>query len=345
VAHWSWFITIAPLLTDRILSLDTQVIAPDKLGDASSVLLLHLHPTKLALIDTSPLHPHKRRHASAYYRLLPSHGLLSPWGSRPIPAEESNDRAHVSRSARCSAGFPQQPTHGVPIRREPCEPHYSMYSNAYLTSKQGIYIGGTFYAMTAFSENIPHDLYLRASSATKKTPPFKLHANVIGKFNVQRELSPGVGASVREKTADALNQRASRTTIRLDDPQAERKKPKKEPAPAASSSKTPSLIDKAKIKAVTAAARTAGKPISNSNALEKLSAETVADIRRRLIHFLAPQDRQEEETVKALGGSNCSDQIRRAIYQLLEQVGSIPCSFITLQILNREPSTLRSANP
>ncbi|KAJ2918592.1 hypothetical protein MD484_g1877, partial [Candolleomyces efflorescens] len=195
----------------------------------------------------------------------------------------------------------------------------------------GIYIGQTFFPMIPTSESVSHDLYLRASSATKKTPPFKLHANVIGRFSVQRELAPSVGEKVRESTNEAINQRANRTTIRIDDPKellnakAQTKlKKKKEPAPASSSSRQgTSLLDKAKNKAVTAAARTTKNPISSANPLDKLSPERAQDLRRRLIHFLAPEDRSEDEVVRAVGGPNCTPQTRQAVCYVLEEVGEL----------------------
>lgn len=180
--------------------------------------------------------------------------------------------------------------------------------------------------MVPTPESAPHDLYLRASSATKKTPPFKLHANVVGRFSVQRELAPSVGERVRESTNEAISQRANRTTIMIDDPKellnskAQPKQKKKKENPAPSSSRTTSLLDKTKSKAVAVASRTTKNPASSGNPLDKLSPERAQDLRRRLIHFLAPEDRSEDEVVRAVGGPNCTPQTRQAVCHVLEEV-------------------------
>ncbi|KAF6741872.1 hypothetical protein DFP72DRAFT_1083024 [Ephemerocybe angulata] len=164
----------------------------------------------------------------------------------------------------------------------------------------GIFIGETFFPLVPSAENTPHDLYLRASTGNKK-------------FSVQRELAPSVGEKVRESTTEAMNQRASRKAIMIDDskalllPQTKQRKKKEASSTTTSSSHSraaasSSLLDKAKNKALASASRTSKNPVS-ANPLDKLSPERVQDIKRRLIHFLAPQERLEDEVVRAVGRS------------------------------------------
>src|ERR1700678_1627220 len=82
-------------------------------------------------------------------------------------------------------------------------------------------------------ETTLHELYLRASSITKRTAPLKLYANVVSKFTVERELHNDVCDKLRESTQDAVNQRMTRTTQFIETPpdiQPNSKK-RKEPPP------------------------------------------------------------------------------------------------------------------
>ncbi|KAJ3516709.1 hypothetical protein NMY22_g14141 [Coprinellus aureogranulatus] len=204
--------------------------------------------------------------------------------------------------------------------------------------KPRIHIGDQHFNINPLEEPSPHDLYLRASSATKKNPPFKLHANIIGRFTVQRELVPSVGERVRESTSEAMAQRANRTTVRIEDPkalitetqrqkQAARQSQKKKKADigsvGGSSSSRPSgtsLLSQARNKAVASAERT-GTVKTTSNPLDRLSPEKAYELKRRLIHFLAPEDRAEEEVIRRIGGANIASQSRHAISHLLREVG------------------------
>lgn len=82
-------------------------------------------------------------------------------------------------------------------------------------------------------ESTLHELYLRASSITKKTAPLKLYANVVGKLTVVRELRDDVCDKLRESTQDAVNQRMTRTTQMIDapPPMQPNSKKRREPAP------------------------------------------------------------------------------------------------------------------
>ena len=88
--------------------------------------------------------------------------------------------------------------------------------------------------MRQAQETTVHELYLRASSITKKTAPLKLYANVVGKLTVERELHDDVYDRLRESTQDAVNQRMTRTTQFIDMPPDIRpnSKKRKEPPPA-----------------------------------------------------------------------------------------------------------------
>ncbi|KAK7057265.1 hypothetical protein R3P38DRAFT_2840283 [Favolaschia claudopus] len=84
-------------------------------------------------------------------------------------------------------------------------------------SEPGILIGEEFFPMRPAKENCPHDLYLRASSASKPMAPLKLHANITGKFVVERNLV-NVQDKIRSTTRAAEDKKHSRTITFLEAP-------------------------------------------------------------------------------------------------------------------------------
>lgn len=70
--------------------------------------------------------------------------------------------------------------------------------------------------MKATKEALPHELYLRTSSAAKPNMPLKLNAIITGKFLVERELDSKLQDRVRDRTQQAERQRTERKAIILD---------------------------------------------------------------------------------------------------------------------------------
>lgn len=68
------------------------------------------------------------------------------------------------------------------------------------------------------AETMPHELYLRTSSAAKPNMPLKLNALITGKFMVERELDPKLQNKIRGRVIEAEKQRTERKTIILENP-------------------------------------------------------------------------------------------------------------------------------
>ena len=178
-------------------------------------------------------------------------------------------------------------------------------------------------------ETTLHELYLRASSITKKTAPLKLYANVVGKFTVERELHDDVCDKLRESTQDAVNQRMTRTTQFINMPpdiQSNSKKRKEPPSPSSMFRKPIRQSDKLM--------STTNPPIvpnRTSILTAQSSKEGSMSLRSRVVHCLAIDDRTEDELVKLVGGLDCSPLLRHDIHDLLEQVSeSYPFPLINL---------------
>ena len=167
-------------------------------------------------------------------------------------------------------------------------------------------------------ETTLHELYLRASSVTKKTAPLKLYANVVGKFTVERELHDDVCDKLRESTQDAVNQRMTRTTQFIKVPpdiQSNSKKRKEPPSPSSMFRKPIRQSDK-----LISTSNPSTVPNRTSTLTAQGSKEGFTSLRLRVVHCLAIADRTEDELVRLVGGLDCSPLLRREIHDLLEQV-------------------------
>lgn len=170
--------------------------------------------------------------------------------------------------------------------------------------------------MRPMKESTPHEIYLRTSSAAKPNAPLKLYANVKGKFIVDRQLGAKVTDKVRQQTMEAKKQHSERQTIMLDAP----------PIPSAG---TKNLKRKAP------GSGTVVKKNTQSHALRAPPASTVvsrkvspapnisskanADLRRRLVHFIAVEPRETDLIVARVGG-NCDANARANLLSILEDV-------------------------
>ena len=167
-------------------------------------------------------------------------------------------------------------------------------------------------------ETTLHELYLRASSITKKTAPLKLYANVVGKFTVERELHDDVCDKLRESTQDAVNQRMTRTTQFINVPpdiQSNSKKRKEPPSPSTMFRKPIRQSDK-----LMSTSNLPIVPNRTSTLTAQGSKEGSMSLRTRVVYYLAIADRTEDELVRLVGGPDCSPLLRREIHDLLEQV-------------------------
>jgi len=176
--------------------------------------------------------------------------------------------------------------------------------------------------MGATPENTHHELYLRASSATKKTAPLKLYANVVGKFTIkEREIANELRDKIRESTQDAVAQRNSRTTVFMETPPDTQPTGKKrKEAPSNSMFRKPlRAADKVKPTPMASTPPPVHKPSLSSSSS---TGQSGVPLRRRLVHCLAQSEKSEEQLFKMLGASDRNSPHRPVINDLLEQVSA-----------------------
>lgn len=149
---------------------------------------------------------------------------------------------------------------------------------------KGIYIGESFFPMRhSPQDGALHELYLRTSQNNKKTP-LKLHANIIGKISIERELQDDLREKIRGTSNDAQNQKASRTTILLDN--ADLPLPPRKKLPTNMFHKPITNTPKS---ATSSASTTSKKEIPAS------SVDIRPRIRKQLVHYLAAGDKTDEQ--------------------------------------------------
>lgn len=159
--------------------------------------------------------------------------------------------------------------------------------------------------MNAVKENLHHELYIRAASAAKRNAPLKLHAHVVGKFQVERQLDNDVRNRLRQSTKNLQEQRQERGIIQLPAPLGPPSKSSKKAAVA-----RPSHL------VVDHVASSSRESTSFSNRSRK---EPSKSVRRRMMQLLAVSDRTSDEILRLLGGPECSLSDRSDLLDLLEQ--------------------------
>ncbi|KAF8744948.1 hypothetical protein AX14_012772 [Amanita brunnescens Koide BX004] len=168
--------------------------------------------------------------------------------------------------------------------------------------------------MNAAKENLHHELYIRAASAAKRNAPLKLHAHVVGKFQVERQLDNDVRNRLRQSTKTLQAQRQERGIVQLETPLV---------PPSKSSKKTtaarPSHLV---VDHVTSSSR------ESTSASNRNRKELSKSMRRRMMQFLAVSDRTSDEILRLLGGPECSSSDRSNLLDLLEQVAEPPVNRI-----------------
>ncbi|KAJ7497199.1 hypothetical protein FB451DRAFT_1386497 [Mycena latifolia] len=174
-------------------------------------------------------------------------------------------------------------------------------------SEPGIYIGDAFFPMRALKENSPHDLYLRASSATKPMAPLKLYANITGKFTVERDLVK-VQDKIRSTTLGAEKIRKERGITMLD------------------ASELPAAQTGKKRKAPTANSSMFRKPVPQprpSSSTPVLSPLPPA-IRTAVIKALAVKERSLDDLLRLMPNENDAEKRKRRLLELLSQLAEQP---------------------
>lgn len=200
--------------------------------------------------------------------------------------------------------------------------------------------------MRSQKESSPHEIYLRMSTAAKPNVPLKLYANVIGKLMVERELGAKITDGVRQRTIEAKKAHSERKAILLDQPPipAPGSKPTKRKVPGSGMVVKKSVTPMDQL-------RTSSSSIAPSRKVSPLphnppSSRANVDVRRRLVHFLAMQQRLADDAIRMVGGANISAPAREDLLRLLEDVSSRCYSFLyTLLMVTFTPKVAEQTAP
>lgn len=261
-------------------------------------------------------------HASAHQLVPRPPPRLQARRCPPRNAQARHARPHVVPDPRRPRVLSHPAPGPVPVWRQPSPFFPSFCCSNQPTRIQGIFIGDTHFPIQYSPENSIHELYLRASSATKKTAPLKLYANVVGKLAVERELANDLRDKIRESTQDAAAQRNNRTTVLLEAPLdlPPNNKKRKDPPGSSSMFRKP-LRPADKLKVVPAPSNPA--PL-NKPAVPSASAQRdlPVPLRKRMIQCLAVSDRTEDHITKLVAGADPTAAMRRDVQDLLQEVRS-----------------------
>jgi RNA polymerase II elongation factor ELL len=179
--------------------------------------------------------------------------------------------------------------------------------------------------MRPLKEASPHELYLRLASATKPMAALRLHADVIGKFTVERELGTKVQDRVRDRTLVAEKQRLERKAILLDNPPSDLSSTangKKRKASAPSQTMFRNAV-KSRNDLPSSSSVSSSKPSSStapSGQPPPSSAKGLRDLHNRLIHCLALSPREPGEVIRLVAGANASPSSKRELQDILHEV-------------------------
>jgi len=176
--------------------------------------------------------------------------------------------------------------------------------------------------MRSQKESSPHEIYLRMSTAAKPNVPLKLYANVIGKLMVERELGAKITDGVRQRTIEAKKAHSERQAILLDQPPipAPGSKPTKRKTPGSGTvvKKSVTPMDQLRASSSSIAPPRKVSPLPQNPP----SSRANVDVRRRLVHCLAMQQRLADDAIRMVGGANISAPAREDLLRLLEDVSS-----------------------
>lgn len=164
----------------------------------------------------------------------------------------------------------------------------------------------------------PHELYLRLPSATKPMAPLRLHASVIGKFTVERELGEKVTDKVRDSTLVAEKQRTERKAIMLDTPPtlpATNGKKRKVPQASSTMFRNPIKTGNDRPTKVASSSVPPSTRVTVPPPTEEISGP-----RMRLIHCLAISPRFSDDVLRLVGGANATATYRQELLAILHEV-------------------------
>ncbi|RPD57578.1 hypothetical protein L226DRAFT_558566 [Lentinus tigrinus ALCF2SS1-7] len=209
----------------------------------------------------------------------------------------------------------------------------------------GFTIGETFFPVKPSAENPQnHELYLRLPNIGKgKVAPLKLHANVMHKLMVERELDNRVQESVRDRTLVAEKQRTERKIMYLDKPpdlsypgSKGKKKDASVRRTAATSSRTSTLPTSSHPSSRASPLHTSIHTTASSSRSVPSSADhassskmsplptnangTSNDTRARLVHCLAIKSRTTAEAVTLCAGKDPTQRMKNEIMSLLQAI-------------------------
>lgn len=162
----------------------------------------------------------------------------------------------------------------------------------------------------------------------KKTPQLKPHAQVLGKFTVERELDSQLEAAIRERTQQAERQKHERKIQLLDEqppPMKAAQTKKSKHADKPPKSKPAGFAPPADPRNLSAAPSHHGSRVVSPRILsprpparESSSPPNQSSTKSRLIHYVALDSRTEEQMLRAVAGENPTT--RKEVTQLIPKV-------------------------
>lgn len=166
-----------------------------------------------------------------------------------------------------------------------------------------------------------HELFIRTTTTMRPNAPLRLSANILGKLFVEPKLSAKTSSHLRNVAA--AEKKDKKKTILLETP------PDLSPAPKGSR-KPYTVVTKVVAK------NYVNSPLSRSNvpstsgvpSTAGIPAETVAEYRLRLVHYLALGPATLDEIVKNIGGLEVDPVTRQKILELLNEVCLLSPLFI-----------------
>lgn len=197
--------------------------------------------------------------------------------------------------------------------------------------------------MRSMKEETLHELYLRSASAGKKPTSLKLHANVTGKFTVERAFSERVQGKIRETTINTVKQN-ERNIIVIDTPPdlTPTTHPRKRNHNPASTMFRSAVRPGDLPKTNPSTSLPPPTRVSSPMPPKTTKKDGSTPLRKRFVHCLAVCERTRDQTVKMVGGAGCDPSVRREILGLLDDVRSL--IFLSYLMLKQRFPVGRASN-
>ncbi|KAJ7647435.1 hypothetical protein FB45DRAFT_893428 [Roridomyces roridus] len=219
--------------------------------------------------------------------------------------------------------------------------HNSPHIQFSFGNESGIHIGDTFFPMRPLKENSPHDLYLRASSASKPMAPLKLYANITGKFTVERDLRD-IEDSIRSATLDAKKVKEGRTITVLetlpDIPSTQSKKRKKDPVKSSMFTKP---ITQPRPAATAARAPSPSLSPLRTAVIKVLAVKEALAVKEPL----AAKETSVDELLRLVPSEHDMERARRKLLALLSQLAEQPNPSKAPTLWRLKPATWVEVRP